>query len=37
MFNLDLPFDELLEDIFSDNNDLNETRVKLFCEQILKD
>ncbi len=37
MFNLDLPFDELLEDIFSDNNELNETTVKLFFEQILKD
>jgi hypothetical protein len=37
MFNLDLPFDELLEDIFSDNNEQNETTVKLFCEQILKE
>ena len=37
MFNLDLRFEELLEDIFSANLDKNETIVQLFCEDILKE
>jgi hypothetical protein len=36
MFNLDLTFEELLEDIFSVSQDKNEDIVKLFCENILK-
>jgi hypothetical protein len=35
MHNLDLTFEELLEDIFSDNLDDNENQVKLFCENII--
>jgi hypothetical protein len=37
MFNLDLSFEELLEEIFSSNLDENENTVMLFCENILKD
>jgi hypothetical protein len=37
MFNLDLTFDELLEEIFSNNEDENETKVKKFCDEVLKD
>ena len=36
MHNLDLSFEELLEDIFSDNEDVNESKVSSFCDQILK-
>ncbi len=35
MFNLDLSFDELLEDIFSLDQDKNETQVKKFCSEVL--
>jgi hypothetical protein len=37
MFNLDLLFDELLEEIFSVNEDENETKVTKFCSDILND
>jgi hypothetical protein len=36
MYNLDLSFNDILEDIFSENLDLNETKVKSFCDDILK-
>jgi hypothetical protein len=36
MFNLDLEFEELLEDIFSVSQDQNEDIVKLFCDDVLK-
>ncbi len=36
MFNLDLTFEELLEDIFTSNQNENESRVKSFCEDIIK-
>jgi hypothetical protein len=36
MYNLDLSFDEVLEEVFYENLDKNETKVKLFCDDILK-
>ncbi len=36
MHNLDLTFEELLEDIFEDNTLVNEEKVKKFCNNILK-
>jgi hypothetical protein len=36
MHNLDLTFEELLEDIFCPNEDINESRVSLFCDKILQ-
>jgi hypothetical protein len=35
MFNLDLTFEEILEDIFSLNEDENERRVEKFCSDVL--
>lgn len=37
MFNLDLSFEEILEDIFVSNLTENEETVKLFCSEILKE
>ena len=37
LFNLDLTFDELLEDIFENNIDENEKKVTEFCQNILLD
>ena len=37
LFNLDLTFDKLLEDIFEKNLDKNEKKVIEFCENILID
>ena len=37
MFNLDLSFDELLEDIFSLNQEKNESKVEQFCDEILNE
>jgi len=37
MFNLDLQFEEILEDIFSESCETNETLVKTFCDKILKE
>jgi hypothetical protein len=34
MFNLDLSFEEILEEIFVVDQDENENIVKLFCEHI---
>jgi hypothetical protein len=34
---LDLPFDELLEEIFSPNQDENELKVEKFCREVLSD
>ena len=34
MFNLDLSYDEILEQSFSTNNELNEDAVKQFCATI---
>ncbi len=36
MFNLDLQFEELLEDIFSESSEDNESSVKFFCDKILE-
>jgi hypothetical protein len=36
MFNLDLTFEEILEDIFETDNNLNENAVNTFCKNILK-
>jgi len=35
LHNLDLSFDELLNDIFEESTSLNEEKVKLFCTEIL--
>ena len=35
MHNLDLSFEDLLEDIFNHNHIENEEKVKQFCEEIL--
>jgi hypothetical protein len=35
MFNLDLTFEEILEDIFSLNQDNNEIKVTKFCSDVL--
>jgi hypothetical protein len=37
MFNLDLNYDEILEDIFTENIVQNEEKVKKFCADILND
>ena len=37
MFNLDLEFEELLEEIFSEDLDTNEREVQKFCEEVLID
>jgi hypothetical protein len=37
MFNLDLEFEELLEEIFSEDLDTNEREVQTFCEEVLID
>ena len=34
MFNLDLSFDDILEDIFDPQTDFNELKVKQFCEKL---
>ena len=34
MFNLDLSFDDILEEIFNHETDLNELKVKQFCEKL---
>ncbi len=36
MFNLDLTFEEILDDIFETDNNLNEHNVDKFCKNILK-
>ena len=37
LYNLDLTFDDILEDIFDINSALNEDKVIRFCENILLD
>ncbi len=37
MFNLDLQFEEILEDIFSESCEENERSVKFFCDKVLKE
>ena len=37
MFNLDLNFDQILEEIFVADNDLNELKVKEFCQNLEED
>jgi|LakMenEpi03Aug12_release.lakeMendotaPanAssembly.Ray.scaffolds.fasta_scaffold1403830_1 hypothetical protein len=37
MFNLDEEFHEVLEEIFSENIEDNEKKVKTFCDDILHD
>ena len=37
MFNLDLSFDEILEESFFSDNHLNEIKVKEFCEKLEED
>ena len=37
MFNLDLTFEEILDDIFEINNNTNELNVSNFCINILKE
>jgi hypothetical protein len=36
MFNLDFTFEEIIEDIFEKDNNLNELNVDKFCRDILK-
>ena len=36
MHNLDLSFEEILHDIFEEKTKINEEKVVLFCEEILK-
>jgi hypothetical protein len=36
MFNLDLTFEEILDDIFEIDNNTNELNVSNFCKTILK-
>jgi|FrelakmetLWP11LW_1041352.scaffolds.fasta_scaffold03839_6 hypothetical protein len=37
MLNLDLTFEEVLEEYFSENKKINEQRVSKFCLDILSD